>query len=319
MAVGILFALLGCQRSPSFKKDQGIPQDDAPPSGSAYYDKGQAPIPSTTRIERMGQPKKRVTVLNFWNDTPVKIAELGDFAALELKRFLFATQRMIVPTDAKSDKVTEDFVQGDSVKVGQLIREGRKLGVSVLIIGRVTKIIFRSHGDEVGIIRSKQSIAGVDVEIKIFDIQSGREMMATARSAEATSNAMVAVDDANMESREFRAELTKLAVRNAVTLLVPDIVKTIEKMAWQGGIAKIIGSKIYINAGRSSGLVAGDILKVLTPGEEIYDPSTGAYLGRSQGQLKGTVEILDFMGADGAVSELHTGGNFQEGDMVRLY
>jgi hypothetical protein len=90
-------------------------------------------------------------------------------------------------------------------------------------------------------------------------------------------------------------------------------------MGWQGHVAKVSGSKVYVNAGRTSGLVAGDILKVLTQGDDIYDPVTSAYLGRAPGQLKGTLEVVDFIGTDGAVSEVHTGGNFQEGDAVQLY
>jgi hypothetical protein len=113
--------------------------------------------------------------------------------------------------------------------------------------------------------------------------------------------------------------MSRLAIRNAVSAMVPDVVRTIEKMVWQGKIAKISGAKVFVNSGRSSGLVAGDILKVLSAGDDVYDPSTGAYLGRAPGQLKGTLEVIDFIGTDGAVSEIHTGGNFQEGDVVQLY
>lgn len=306
--------LVACSRSGAYKQDQQYYHDEP----QSYYSSG-APKSPTQRLEQMGQPKKRVTVLNFWNDTPVKIQDLGAFSADELKRGLYLTQRMIVPTDARTELVTEDFVRGDDIKVAQLVREGRRLGVSVLVIGRITKIVFRSRGDEVGVFRQKQSICAVDVEIKVFDIQSGREIMATNRSGEASNNAMVAVEEGNLDSQAFRGELAKLAARNAVGLLAPEVIRSVEKLTWQGHIAKVTGSKIYINAGRASGLVPGDILKVLTSGEDIYDPATGAYLGRTQGQLKGTVEITDFIGTDGAVAELHTGGNFQEGDNVRLY
>ena len=47
---------------------------------------------------------------------------------------------------------------------------------------------------------------------------------------------------------------------------------------------------------RITSWVAGDILKVLTQGDDIYDPATGSYLGRTQGQLKGTLEVVDFLG-----------------------
>ncbi len=303
-------SLSACKRSPEFHKDQEFPRQDS------YYDRGRT---NAERVESMGQPKKKIMVFAFWNDTPVKAPTLGAFAADEMKRGLAVSQRLIVPRDLSTMLTTEDFVSGDKVKVAQLIREGRRLGVAVVVVGRVTKIVFRQRGDEIGIFRQKQSLAATDVEIKIFDVAAGREVASLGRSGEATANAAVALEEENLESREFRNEMARLALRNAVTSMIPDVIRTIEKMVWQGKIAKISGSKIYVNAGRSSGLVAGDILKVLTAGDDVHDPQTGAYLGRAPGQLKGTLEVLDFIGTDGAVSEVHTGGNFQEGDVVRLY
>ena len=307
--------ILGCQRSAGFKKDQGYYHDEAP----SYYSKSGSGKSSTDRFEQMGQPKKRVMVLDFFNDTPVHATDLGSFAADELKKGLYITQRMVVPTDVKSDLGTADFIQGDRVRVAQLIREGRRLGVTVLIIGRISKVVFRQKGDEIGLFRQKQSLAAVDVEAKVFDVSAGREIVSLGKSGEASNNSLVALEGTNTDNVEFRNELTRLAVRNAIGILVPDVMKSVEKMTWEGRVAKILGNKIYVNAGKASGLVAGDILRVLTQGQEVFDPSTGAYLGRTPGQLKGTVEVTDFIGTDGAVSELHTGGNVQEGDTVRLY
>jgi len=319
MAMGALLSGNGCQRSAGYKKDQDYAHapdgGDLPPS---YYDSKNGKN-VTQKVEAMGQPKKRVMVMNFWNDTPVRQTDLGIFAADQLRRGLFLTGRMILPTDVRTEMGTEDFIQGEKVKVAQLIREGRRLGVAVLVIGRVTKIVFRQRGDDVGLLRQKQSLAAADVEIKLFDVSAGREVVATSKSGEAATSAVVALDSANVESPQYRAELTKSAVRQAVALLIPEVLKAIEKMAWEGRIAKIQGNKVFVNAGRASGLVGGDILKVMTQGDDVYDPATGAYLGRSQGQLKGTLEVVDFIGTDGAVSEIHTGGNFQEGDLVQLY
>jgi hypothetical protein len=312
--IGIV-ASSACTRSPAYQKDKDYIRDDTTQS---YYNQGATASP-TERFEAMGQPKKRVAILNFWNDTPVKTAESGTFAAEELKRAVTATRRMVVPEDLAMELSTSDFVQGDSVKVAQLIREGRRLGVGVIVIGRITKIVFRTRGDEVGVFRQKTALAAVDTEIKVFDVAGGREIMATSRSGEATNNAVVAVEDKNLDSPEFRREMTQLALRDAIAKLVPEVIRSIEKMSWQGAIAKIQGTRVYINAGRESGLVGGDILRVLTPGEDIHDPDSGAFLGRTSGQLKGTVEVMDFLGPDGAVAELHTGGNFKEGDLVKLY
>jgi hypothetical protein len=303
-----------CQRSPEYKHDQDYYKADA----QSYYNNNNGKSPSQ-RVSDMGQPKKRIIVFDFWNDTPVKQTDLGAFAADELRRGLYLSQRVILPPDLKSEMTTEDFVQGDKVKVAQLIREGRKLGVSVLVVGRVTRIVFRQRGDDIGVFRQKQSLAAVDVEMKVFDVAGGREIMATAKSGESSSSAMAAFDAGTMDSPAYRAELTKFALRNAMGPAVPEVIRAIEKLTWQGRVAKVAGTKVYVNAGKASGLVVGDILRVLTPGDDIYDPSTGAFLGRTPGQLKGTVEVVDFLGTDGAVTEIHTGGNFQESDLVQLY
>jgi hypothetical protein len=317
ITTAFLLGFSSCQRSAQYQHDQDYSQPD---SGMSYYSNKQGKS-ATQRIESMGQPKKRVFIMTFWNDTPVASGEFGPFASDELKRGLFLTQRMILPTDVKSEFGTEDFIMSgsDKVKVSQLIREGRRLGVSVLGIGRIAKIAFRQRGDDVGILRQKQSLAGVDIELKLFDVAQGREMLAIAKSGESSSNSNVVFEGTDLESPEYRGELTKLALRNAVANLVPDVVRSIEKMTWEGRVAKVVGTKIYVNAGRSSGLVAGDILKVIAPGDDVYDPASGAFLGRTKGQLKGTIEVADFIGPDGAVAEIHTGGNFQEGDTVQLY
>ncbi len=315
LACGVLvsvWTVSSCTRSAGFKKDQDYTQEQ-----SNYYNHG-AKTPAQ-RLEALGQPKKRVFVLGFWNDTPVKQADLGLFVADELKRGLFNSQRLIIPQDLNSEFTTSDFIQGDAVKVAQLIREGRRMGVAVIVIGKISKVVFRQKGDDVGLLRQKQTLAAVDVEVKVFDVGAGREMMAIGRSADTTSSNMVAVDSNAAEAVEFRAEMIRLASRNAVQLLIPDVIRAVEKMSWQGRIAKVQGTKVFVNAGRASGLVSGDILRVITQGDDIYDPISGAYLGRAQGQLKGTLEVVDFIGPDGAATDIHTGSNFQEGDLVQLY
>ena len=303
-----------CVRSPEFAKDKEYYQK---PADSPYYDRSKDKTPTET-IEAMGQPKKKVLIFDFWNDTPVR-GDLGAFTASELRRGFASTNRLVVPKDAKSVLSTEDFITGEKVKVAQLIREGRRLGVSVIVIGRVNKALFRQRGDEIGLFRQKQSLAAVDLEMKVFDVSAGKEVASLGRSAESSNESSIAAEDRTIESSDYREELVKLAIRSAVNGLVPDVLRVVEKMVWQGKIAKVSGKRVIVNAGKSAGMIAGDILKILTPGDDVYDPGTGAFLGRSPGQLKGTVEVVDFIGTDAAVGELHTGGNFQEGDMVQLY
>lgn len=315
LASAALAAVFGasCARSNAYLKKTGDDEE-------GYYSRGPTHGSSKAgKLETLGQPKKRVVILNFWNDTPIPTKDAGAFAADELRRLLYQTERVIVPMDLDLRTETKDFVQGKDVQVAQLIREGRRLGVAVIVIGRIAKIAFRQRGEEVGLFRQKQAMAAADVEMKVFDVQAGREVIAAGRSGESSSNSFVAVESDALESREFRNEMARSAVREAVIQLAPDVIRAVEKMAWEGRVAKISGNKVYINSGRKSGLLSGDILRVMTPGEDVYDPASSAYLGRADGQLKGTLEVIDFIGEDAAMCSVHTGGNFQEGDGVRLY
>ena len=310
--------IVGCARSNSYKSDRDFFED----TGDGYYsanDPNNKIGGAGERMERLKQPKKRLLVLGFWNDTPVGEAALGDFASEELKRELYVKNRVIYPDEKVSVASTRDFVEGDRVQLTQLIREGRRVGVSTLIIGRISKITFRHEAEEVGLLREAQSTVSVDVEIKTFDVSAGREVHASKRSGNASSTAKIVFDQDALNTKEAKSDLAKEAIKDAIAKLVPDAVLSLDKMDWQGRVAKILGNKVYLNAGRASGLLAGDILKVLSPGEEIIDPITRAYLGRSEGLLKGTLEVTEFIGEDSAMALIHTGGNFQDGDVVRLY
>jgi hypothetical protein len=39
----------------------------------------------------------------------------------------------------------------------------------------------------------------------------------------------------------------------------------------------------------------------------------------SQGEVKGTLEVVDYLGDDGAITILHSGGSVTEGDFIQLY
>jgi hypothetical protein len=315
----LLVSMIGCARSDAYKKDEEFYEET--PSGYYHSDGagGLGGAPSADRIEKIKQPKKKVLVLGFWNDTPVGDDSIGMFAAEELKRELYLSKKILFPEDKSATAVTKDFVDGDRVQTAQLVREGKRVGVNTIIIGRISKIIFRQNREEVGILREAQSAVAVDIEMKVFDAVSGREVHAAKRSGVSFNTAHIVFDEDQLATKAARSEIAKEAVADAVKKLIPEAFLSMEKMDWQGRIAKLIGNKVYINAGRASGLLAGDILKVLSPGEEIVDPITKSYLGRSEGMLKGTLEVTEFIGQDSAMTLIHTGGNFQEGDVVRLY
>ena len=301
----------GCQRSPEFRKE--VLHGNI---GSSPY---SAIPPSSSDLETATQPKKKVFIFDFLNDTPVKDTSLGAFAADELKRGLYLTKRVLIPADLRTQLTTADFVEDERVRVAQLLREGRKLGVSVLAIGRIKKIVLRQSGNDVGLFREKQSSVVVDLEMKLFDVETSRELLSTGSAGEALTHHVLSVHASAAEAVQFRTELIQSAMKEAVSRFLYDVIQAMEKEPWQGRIAKVLGKKFYINSGKESGLMKGDILRVFTAGDDVYDPASGVSLGRTKGYLKGTLEVTEYMGNDSAIGEMHTGANFKEGDLLELY
>lgn len=312
--ISTIFSVLfsGCSgRSEAFKREQQYYRQDSEFANR----KGTA----TTRAQKFGQPKKKIYVLPFLNTTPLGGDELGEFAASELIREIRSSNKAVVPEDIRSADTSKEFYSGDKVRLGPLVREGKKLGVALLVIGKIKKITYRKNADDVGVFRQKDALAAVDLEMRIFDVVNSRELLFNEKSADSTSSQIDLFGTNNDDPKSQRTELVRMALRNGMNLYARDTIRAIEKISWEGRIAKIAGGQVYINAGKATGLSMGDILKVLTPGEDVYDPATGAYMGRSRGQPKGTLEVSEYLGTDGAVTTVHSGGNFNENDIVQLY
>jgi hypothetical protein len=303
--------MASCQRSRSFREDQKFYRQD-----SQYSSKRNAAM---ARAEKFGQPRKKMVILPFYNVTPLGGDELGEFISIELAREIRTSGKAVIPEDLKIADQSRDFYSGDKIRLTPLVREGKKLGVALMVVGKIKKITYRIKGDEVGLFRQKKSIAAVDLEMRIFDVMNGKELLFDEKTADNTSSQLNLFGNDDGDIKSMRIELVKMALHVGAELFAADTVRAIEKISWEGRIAKISGNYIYINAGRATGLNIGDILKVLTSGEDIYDPVTNAYMGRSPGQPKGTLEVVDFMGTDGAVATIHSGGNFLESDVVQLY
>ena len=97
---------------------------------------------------------------------------------------------------------------------------------------------------------------------------------------------------------------------------LPPILTEVKKLPWKTRIIKVEGEKICIDAGRETGLMVGDTLKVYQKGTDITIPSTKIIVGREIGPLLGKIQVVDFFGLDAAISLPKKGGGFKKGDVV---
>ena len=264
--------------------------------------------------------KKRVALLNFFNESPYGGDDLAITATEELRKELAATGQFII--DHQGSGIfgsSKEVYAGGGSKLVQLSRKAKIAGINFVISGRIIDARIRERRDEIGLVRKIASYTESKVEIRIFDVNGNKDIYTSVLKGYADENAYQFFATDENSRLQYRRDLLRYGVKVAVRRSIVEIIDISAKLDWVGRVAKIIGDKIYINAGRSSGIQISDILKAMTEGAEIYDPETGALIGISKGEVKGTLEIIDYFGPDGAIATLHSGGSVHEGDFVRLY
>jgi TolB-like protein len=277
-------------------------------------------VPVSARAEDEA-PRHRILVLPFLDERVDKSQAMGDVARQTVIRELVKTRQFVVVSLEDFPQDPKKFLtEENDYDLAQISKVAAGMGVSAVLEGKVLNIRARRVGDSVGLIRQMKAQISTQVRMRIFAGKNGKEILNEVRTAdtEATSTRMGERGDLTQSLSED-PELVRTAIRKAFLSAVPNVLRSVEKLAWEGRVAMVSGERIFLNAGRLSGLQVGDILKVTEEGEDVYDPDTGRFIGTAPGRLKGTVEVVSYFGKDGAIAVIHSGSGFQENDRIELY
>jgi len=277
-------------------------------------------VPYNARGEEEA-PRHRILILPFLDERMERSEAVSDVARQTVVRELLKTRHFVAvalqdfPHDPKK-YLTEE----NEYDLTHISRLAAAMGVSAVIEGKVMNIKARRMGDSVGLIRELKAQVSTQVRVRIYAGKNGKEILNEVRSAEteATSTRIAERGDIARSLSED-PELVRAAIRKAFSSSIPNIVRSMEKLTWEGRVALVNGERVFINAGRLSGLQVGDVLKITDEGDDVYDPDSGRFIGTAPGRLKGTVEIVSYFGKDGAIAVIHSGSGFQENDRVELY
>lgn len=304
-----LLFIIACAGQPVKRRGTGYNYSKRP----SYYSK-------KPKEQNFSPIKKKIALLKLFNESPYGKEDLAITATEELRREISRTRDFVIDQEAAAlFGSSKEIYSGGGLKLAQLSRKAKLSGVNLVVFGRITHARVRQKADEIGFVRKTKSYAESIVELRVFDVLANKEIFVDKMDGNINDSSFrffMSERDAHID---YRRGLLRYSVKVATRRFIPKLAKLGEKLDWTGRVARIIGSKIYVNAGRRSGLNLGDILKVMTEGEEIFDPESGALLGVSKGQVKGTLEIIDYFGPDGTVAILHSGGSVTEGDFVQLY
>jgi hypothetical protein len=281
------------------------------------------PIPQASKFNKASEfnpIKKKIALLTFYNESPMGGEDLAITATEEFRREIMKSRDFMIDPEGESIfGNSKEIYAGGGIKLAQLARKAKMSGVNIVVFGRIKEARIRQKSDEIGFVRKVKSLAESYLEIKVYDVLANKELFSETIDGNISDDNFRFYQAETEDNLSYRQDLLRYSVKVAVRKFIPRIIKIGSKLDWMGRVAKIIGTRIYINAGRSAGVNLGDILKVITEGQEVYDPESGALIGMSLGEVKGTLEVVDYFGTDGSICILHSGGSVTEGDFVQLY
>jgi curli biogenesis system outer membrane secretion channel CsgG len=265
-------------------------------------------------------PKLRVGVVNFQNKTASKVLGIGESAADILGTILQKTERFIVIPQQDMESILAQQRQGatGAVNPDTAAKMGQILGLNAIVTGSITAYSETEEGYDYLVSKGKKQIARVTVDYRIVDTTTGVQILADSGAGiyEKKAGSVLGMGT----KAAYDTDLRDGALRDALTKAMVNMMKQLESQPWKGKIAKVAGNKLYINAGKKTGLQVGDKLDVYRVGEDIIDPDTHVKLGASEDKVGQAIIQQNDLGdkADMSVALTTSGMGFKQGDVVKF-
>jgi len=310
---GILFAVAaaaGCATTPPVT---GPSTRESTPAAEMRNVKGQPSAPVMSQ-----GPKLRVAVVRFKDKSAYGKGRLGGAAQDILTTELARADKFIMITRQDLDLLQDeqDLAKSGMIKAGTGAKSGEVMGVNAIVTGVVSQFGVKQKSATYLVGASKTQTAEATVDVRVIDATTGQIIFAESGTGvhESSSTQVLGIGgktgyDETMEGKAFRA---------AVSKFIDNLIQKMSMIEWSGKVAAVDGREITVNAGKKTGLAAGDRLAVFGEGREVIDPDTKMPLGRRPGPKKGEIEIVDFFGEDASIGKVLSGSGFAVNDIVRL-
>jgi hypothetical protein len=264
------------------------------------YMPGTAPITFDYPSPKM---KRRVIVLPADDRTNYKNEQLGDLATRRLITRLENTG-VIICVDPATTNIQGSFTDPANIKTLNEV-----FGVQV-VLKNVLSDVYTTTTKIEGKDENETSFAMSKLSIEVFDTDTGLMLKQLAgRNPISLSR----------ERGELSPEKAKIkAIDLAIEMIADDLLRAVLSLDWHARIASIDEGKVYINAGRLSGLEKGKVLEVYTAGQKIVDSKTKVPLGTTKGTLKGELEVVELFGVDASWTKSKKGDSFSPADIVYI-
>ena len=182
------------------------------------------------------------------------------------------------------------------------------IGVDALVIGSLTEFGRKTIGATGFVSASKRQVAFAKIDVRVVDTNSGQILFATSGAGEASTETASTFGFGSQAG--YDGTLNDAAIRQAVSEAVSRLAVDFSGRPWQTFILKVEGDRLFLSGGKSQGLQAGQFLQVLTQGERIKSPQTGAMVtlpGRTLAQVQIEALFGDNELNEGSVARIRSG------------
>ena len=277
-------------------------------------------LKTTSDVGEYKGPKLRVGVVNFQNKTPSRVLGIGEAAADILGTILQKTDRFIVIPQQDLDSVLAQQRMGATgvVNPDTAAKMGEVMGLNAIVTGAVTAYSEAEEGTDFIVGKSKKQIARVTVDYRIVDTTTGVQLMADSGAGIYEKKVTTVLGAGGKAS--YDPDLRDGALRDALNKAMVNMMKSLGRRKWNGRVAQVDGTSLYINAGQKSGLNVGDKIDVFRPGKDIIDPVTKQKLGTTENKIGQAIIQQNDLGdqADLSIATPTSGMGFKAGDIVKL-
>jgi hypothetical protein len=206
--------------------------------------------------------------------------------------------------------------------IDKVLALARAEGIAGVVLGSIDEIddkdaSLTNGNPDTGLFHTDQFQTEVRIHLAVYDVASRKQLYAKPLTGKVTEERAQILESAaaDVQRRDRAQQAAVRAIREATAAISGPL----QRIAWSGRIAKIDLRRYYITGGRATGLLPGQLLRVLAEGQSIYDAQTGKLLGTAPGRMKGLLKIVDNFGPDASIAVLHSGAGFREQDRVEPY
>lgn len=270
----------------------------ATPSSVAYQ--SPAGVPFSYPSPNM---RRRVLLLPLEDQTNYKDEHLGELATRRLISRLESTGAVIC-TDPNTIRYTNPLTEPQNMKVLNEL-----YGIQAVVKGAIADTYISTSRLD-GKDDKETSFALSRIILTVYNTETGTVL----RQLSGRNPVFLSREKGDMSPEKAKMKAIDLAVE----LLADDLLKSILNIDWHARVASVEPGRVYVNAGRLSGLQKGDILEVYATGHEILDAATKSPMGKIKGVYKGTIEVSELFGLDACWATPSKDASFSATDLVYL-